>query len=577
MVPKKDDTVELVQPRLKTLKVKNFRCIGNDPVEIDLDEIVVLVGPNNVGKSSILRAYEVVMSHGSKEGELTLEDFPNGRVDSEAFPEIELVTVVKDNTPGDEWISINENKEIEVRERWFWPSIGKATRQGWNVKEKDWSDKVPWGAPNVANSRRPEPHRVGAFDSPEKQADEIAKILIAVLMDRIKTLEGEAKEKEDTPYRKLLENVKEIQKAIVQETKDEIEKVEEDLCAAMKEVFPYYTVIFDAKPEEDLEKSIRLFHSNPQLKMGPDGGFLCSVDRQGSGARRTLLWTALKVASEKRRTVKSEGRPHVLLLEEPEICLHPNAIREACNLLYDLPQNGNWQVMVTTHSPCFVDVSRDNTTIIRVEREAGGRVTGTTIFRPTTAQLDPDDKQRLKLLNICDPYVAEFFFGGRTIVVEGDTEYTAFNYVREMKYDEFRNIHVVRARGKATIVSLMKILNHFETAYAVLHDVDPKIITRQGKNITNPAWTKNFDIMSEADKARNRVTLVASIPNFEEAYFDKKVTGEKPYTALLKLREGGLFFDNVYTLLTYLVGSNSSLPQNAIAWKKREDLETLDL
>ncbi len=76
MVPKKDDAIELVQPRLKTLRVRNFRCIGNDPVEIDLDEIVVLVGPNNVGKSSILRAYEVVMSHGSKEGELTLRGFP---------------------------------------------------------------------------------------------------------------------------------------------------------------------------------------------------------------------------------------------------------------------------------------------------------------------------------------------------------------------------------------------------------------------------------------------------------------------------------------------------------------------
>ncbi len=390
-------------------------------------------------------------------------------------------------------------------------------------------------------------------------------------------LEGEAKKGVDTPYKKLLENVKNIQKAIVQETKLEIEKVEKDLCVAIKEVFPDYTVIFDAKPEEDLEKSIRLFESNPQLKMGPVGGFLCSVDRQGSGARRTLLWTALKVASEKKRTVKNEGRPHVLLLEEPEICLHPNAIREACNLLYDLPQKGNWQVMVTTHSPCFVDVSRDNTTIVRVGREAGGRVSGTTIFRPTTAQLDSDDKQRLKLLNICDPYVAEFFFGGRTIVVEGDTEYTAFNYVREMKYDEFRNIHIVRARGKATIVSLMKILNHFGTEYAVLHDVDHKIVTRQDKKIANPAWTKNFDILSEAKKSSKRVILVASIPNFDEAYFDEKVIGEKPYTALLKLREGGSFFDNVYTLLKYLVGTSSSLPQNAIAWKKQEDLDILDL
>ncbi|MFY0781743.1 hypothetical protein AB1K18_15920 [Peribacillus simplex] len=30
--------------------------MGSNPVEIDLDDIVVLVGPNNAGKSSILRS-----------------------------------------------------------------------------------------------------------------------------------------------------------------------------------------------------------------------------------------------------------------------------------------------------------------------------------------------------------------------------------------------------------------------------------------------------------------------------------------------------------------------------------------
>lgn len=44
------------RPRLKKLIIKNFRGIGQTPVTIELDKIVVLVGPNNAGKSSILRA-----------------------------------------------------------------------------------------------------------------------------------------------------------------------------------------------------------------------------------------------------------------------------------------------------------------------------------------------------------------------------------------------------------------------------------------------------------------------------------------------------------------------------------------
>ncbi|OKP97952.1 AAA family ATPase [Paenibacillus sp. P46E] len=64
------------RPRLKQLIIQNFRGIGNHPVTIELDKIVVLVGPNNIGKSSILRAYEVAMSEGSNEAILLQDDFP---------------------------------------------------------------------------------------------------------------------------------------------------------------------------------------------------------------------------------------------------------------------------------------------------------------------------------------------------------------------------------------------------------------------------------------------------------------------------------------------------------------------
>ncbi len=86
-------------PRLVKLIIKNFRCIGERPVEIELDDIVILVGPNNAGKSSILKAYELIMSDGSKGCQLEVEDFPNGDVCSGHYPEIELHTVVYDNSP----------------------------------------------------------------------------------------------------------------------------------------------------------------------------------------------------------------------------------------------------------------------------------------------------------------------------------------------------------------------------------------------------------------------------------------------------------------------------------------------
>src|SRR5574343_1243474 len=151
---------KIPKPKLTKLIIKNYRCIGSIPISLDLDEIVVLVGSNNVGKSSILKAYELAMSQGSGKANLSIEDFPNGKIDLDNLPEIEIHTRVFDNAPGNKWIEVIENGDFIVKEKFIWKSEGKPIRQGWDVELQEWSENVPWGAPNVAKSRRPEPHIV---------------------------------------------------------------------------------------------------------------------------------------------------------------------------------------------------------------------------------------------------------------------------------------------------------------------------------------------------------------------------------------------------------------------------------
>jgi len=572
------------------LVVRNFRCIGSTPVIVDLDDIVVLVGPNNCGKSSILRAYETIMCEGSAECRLTLDDFPNGEVKSDALPEVELHTVVTDNAPGSEWCQPQRDGTSVVRERWIWEKPGDPIRRGFNVSLGRWAEdgdkeKVPWGAASVANARRPQAHRVNAFDPPEVQTDEILRLLDAILEENIRSHRGELGE--DSHYAQLVKSVRELQGLVLGESEEEIRRVQDDLSLLVSKVFPGHKVVFDARPDDAGDQTFKFFAAKSQLRMGPEHGFLSTIDKQGSGARRTLLWTALKLLADKGVRARRSGstaktilttdpqRPHLLLLDEPEICLHPAAIREAGELLYGLPASGTWQVMITTHSPCFIDFARDNTTIVRVEFTNAGEVAGTTVFRPANAQLDDDDRQNLKLLNLCDPYVAEFFFGGRCIIVEGDTEHTAFAYIKEMNPDSFRNIHVIRARGKATIVSLMKILNQFGAPYAVLHDSDRKKATRGGVEIDNPAWTLNSRILAAAAHADERVRVVASVPDFEVAYFGREVSVEKPYTALARLRDHGDEYDRILTLLNFLSERSDDLPKNAVLVKAQSDLDSV--
>ena len=569
------------RPRLVKLVVKNFRCIGANPVTIELDDIVVLVGPNNAGKSSLLKAYELIMSEGSKSGELMIEDFPSGKVDPKSPPEIELHTVVYDNSPGSEWISKTETGENLVKERWTWPGPGKPARRGFNVALNRWAtegDKefVPWGAAPVANSRRPQAHRVDAFASPDEQAKEIVNLLMAAIRERVKAQQSGTKIEKQSDYAALLAGVASLQTKIVQESREQIEAVQKELSGYIDRVFPGNCIEFDARAEDDLERAISLFKSDAQLLMGPRGGYLSTVERQGSGARRTLLWTAIRLIADSNAKKKDDGaqRPHLLLIDEPEICLHPSAVREACDLLYSLPNaTKNWQVMVTTHSPCFVDFARDHTSIVRVERNAKGDVSGTTIFRPGKAHFDGDDKERLKLLNICDPYVAEFFFGGKTLVVEGDTEYTAFQCVIAANPRKYDGVHIVRARGKATIVSLCKILNQFGTPYSILHDSDRMTCVRKEKVVAHPSWKLNISIRDEASRSAAKILVAASVPNFEEAYFGEEAEESKPYNAFEKLKSNQALFNCLAQLLDGLLEIDRPLPNGAIAWAKIGDLE----
>lgn len=580
MVAKKQAVVEdSVAPRARMhkLTIRNFRAIGQQSVEIELDDIVVLVGANNTGKSSILRAYQLVMESGAK-GEMVLDDFPGGDIPEgglhpDALPMIELETVLYADSkpPAEKWIDTKPNGDRHVRERWTWRGPGKPEKRGFNVEQGDWDpDHGPWGVASVAQVNRPAMHRIEAFDDPKKQAESIIELLVEATKQRVKALTEE--QGKEGAYAKLLNGVAELQRTVAKEAMEAIETVCVELGEAMAHVFPGYSITLDARPEDDLSKAISFFKAPPVLKMGPADGHQSDLDRQGSGTRRTLMWNALRIIADHKSGAKAgdkaTDRPHVLLLDEPELCLHPAAVRDACNVLYSLPQDNTWQVMVTTHSPAFIDLSRNNTSIVRVERAENGAVSGTTIFRPERAQLSNDDKERLKLLNMYDPYVAEFFFGGRAVIVEGDTEYAAFREVMAGFPEKFRNVHVVRARGKYTIIALCKILNRFNCPYAVLHDADTKKV--KGKNgglNVNPAWSANRQILDEVNKAAaGTVRLAASLHTFEVAMFGELVSGEKPYAAWLRVREDAAAKQKVVELLDYLVRNSDECPERVSAW-----------
>lgn len=69
---------------LVRMSIKNIGCIGNEGLTVELDEIVCLVGANNAGKTTVLRAYELAV----KQAELKSEDFNRNANGSPAVVEL---------------------------------------------------------------------------------------------------------------------------------------------------------------------------------------------------------------------------------------------------------------------------------------------------------------------------------------------------------------------------------------------------------------------------------------------------------------------------------------------------------
>lgn len=118
----------------------------------------------------------------------------------------------------------------------------------------------------------------------------------------------------------------------------------------------------------------------------------------------------------------------ILLIEEPEVYLHPHARRYFYSLLRELSQEGT-QVFYTTHSTEFVDLNHYET--VNIVRETPSR--GTYICQGKSISIDPHSREQLKLSTEFDSTRNELFFAEKIMIVEGDTEKNALPYLFLLK------------------------------------------------------------------------------------------------------------------------------------------------
>lgn len=154
----------------------------------------------------------------------------------------------------------------------------------------------------------------------------------------------------------------------------------------------------------------------------------------------------------------------VLLIEEPELYLRPQAQRYFYRLLRTFAQGGN-QVLYTTHSPNLLNVARlEELALVRLSEG------GTRVLQPEP--LAPGEEFRL--MTEFDAQRGELFLSRAALLVEGQTERLALPFAfAACGYDADREgVSIVECGGKANIVLFSRVCRAVGIPFVALHDKD---------------------------------------------------------------------------------------------------------
>lgn len=161
-----------------------------------------------------------------------------------------------------------------------------------------------------------------------------------------------------------------------------------------------------------------------------------------------------------------------VLIEEPEMYLHPQAQRYFYRLLREMVEAGSCQIICTTHSPVFADVNLFES--LRVTRREPGSPSAISYIAPPDIEFLTKERARQKISARFDTARNEVLFASRALLVEGHGDRLAALTVAE-KLDidiDAEGFSVIDCGGKNAIPLVAGICRALAIPFSVLHDED---------------------------------------------------------------------------------------------------------
>jgi len=453
---------------LTQIHIQNFRACKN--VSLSLGDFTPLVGQNNVGKSTVLDAIRMVLA-------------PKAFVKNDASdPALPIVLSARISGITPELIALIPeprhrlaiepycvNGELWVRTTGTGTS--KPVQEIWQPDEKDangiptnWRT-YPTGLPSVVSALLPEALHIQAMDDvPEDLGKGKAGSTIRGLLDEIMTPILTA----HVEVTQALEAVRRILRVDGDQRSPVLAGFDNNATAALGEFFPGLRLDLDV-PSIDIKE---FFKSGDLHVTDEASGDRRRFDQVGSGAQRAIQMALIRLLADLRQITDPGISRRMLLIDEPELFLHPQGVRKLREALKQLSVAG-FQVVFTTHSPLML--SRDNApdTVIVRRHPVDGSVVRAQLREAVAVAIEEAQAQSRTLFELGN--VADIYFAEKVILCEGKTDQRLLPLVYERIYGsrpELDRICFVALGSCSSIPKGVSVLSAMGITCGVIADLD---------------------------------------------------------------------------------------------------------
>ena len=368
--------------KLTQLKLKNFRCYEKETI-IDFDDLTVLVGKNDAGKSSIFDALDIFFEGKStpdKEDLCVFSDDPSISITCvfEDFPSQLVIDTQRPTNFGSEYL-LNDCNLLEITKTYdcnpakpkaptifaravhptanSYNDLLKLTNNGLKQRAKSLGVDLTSVTQTVNTELRQaiwahstdlqkQETDVSLFEAEGKKVwDQIKKSLPVYALfksDRPSTdQDNEAQDPMKTAVKEAIRAQEDELNQIAKKVKEEVQEVATRTVEKIREMNP--ELANELTPRVSNKNWDTLFSVN---LTGDEG---IPINKRGSGTRRLVLLNFFRAKAEKDAEGKNSGV--IYAIEEPETSQHPHNQVMLVSALEDLSEREECQILWSTHTP----------------------------------------------------------------------------------------------------------------------------------------------------------------------------------------------------------------------------------